>query len=386
MCCSEIAAIIILSEIFDAEPEVFLNNFIHEKALCLDLYSQQIYQTLLLRLREKYSSQPNCIPSKRKIYGIIRKLRGSMFANSIQVTQLPPLKHLPNGNPFFGRYWSGDFDGEFYQMLLWSTNEALSLMRYNNQTFIDSTFRCVPSPFTHCLIIVMYDIETQMYIPCVYALVTFKNEYMYLTALHEVIVLENYMWMPLIITSDFEFSLIAALKHEFPESGIMCCYFYLMKTIESKTKKYKISNENSSRILQNIELLTAISISEINEAIQHQEDLNSFWTNFIRTWIMRFDPTLRSLLNTDNFEIFGRTNNGLKRYNRRIRDHFVNAYPKRILFILLKQLERSEKIHREFNIDKRKFTVPKIKQEYLIWKNSNQQAHFILKVFGDWKV
>ncbi|KAF1740137.1 hypothetical protein MXB_5555, partial [Myxobolus squamalis] len=103
-----------------------------------------------------------------------------------------------------------------------------------------------------------------MYISCVYALVTCKNEYIYLTALHEVIVLMKYMWMALIITSDFEFSLIAALKHEFPESIIMCCYFHLMKAIERKTTKYKISNENSSRILQNIELLTVIPISEIN--------------------------------------------------------------------------------------------------------------------------
>ncbi|KAF0985410.1 hypothetical protein HZS_7417 [Henneguya salminicola] len=43
-----IAAINIPSETFDVEPE----------ALCLDLYPQQIYQTLLLRLREKYNSQP----------------------------------------------------------------------------------------------------------------------------------------------------------------------------------------------------------------------------------------------------------------------------------------------------------------------------------------
>ncbi|KAF0985366.1 hypothetical protein HZS_3018, partial [Henneguya salminicola] len=127
------------------------------------------------------------------------------------------------------------------------------------------------------------------------------------------------MWMPLIITSDFEFSLIAALKHEFPESRIMCCYFHLMKAMEGKTKKYKISNENLSRILQNIELLTVIPISEINEGIrfiqslaEHQEELNSFWTYFTITWIMRFDPTLWSLSNTDNFEIFGRTNNGLE--------------------------------------------------------------------------
>ncbi|KAF1740592.1 hypothetical protein MXB_4559 [Myxobolus squamalis] len=163
-----------------------------------------------------------------------------MFANSIQAEQLQPLKHLPNGNPFFRRYWSGDFDDEFHQMLLWSTNEALSLMRYNNQKFIDYTFRCVPSPFTQCLIIIVHDIGTQVYIPCVYALVTCKNEFMYLTALHEVIVLMKYMWMLLIITSDFEFSLIAALKHKFPASRIMCCYFHLMKPIETKTKKYKI--------------------------------------------------------------------------------------------------------------------------------------------------
>ncbi|KAF1741685.1 hypothetical protein MXB_2409, partial [Myxobolus squamalis] len=98
--CSEIAAIIIPSETFDVEPEVFLNNFMHEKELCLDLYPQKIYQSLLLHLREKYSSQPYHIPSKRKIYGIIRELRGSMFANSIQAAQLPPLKHLPNRNLF----------------------------------------------------------------------------------------------------------------------------------------------------------------------------------------------------------------------------------------------------------------------------------------------
>ncbi|KAF0985688.1 hypothetical protein HZS_7472, partial [Henneguya salminicola] len=63
--CSEIAAIIIPSEKFDVEPE----------ALCLDLYPQQIYQTLLLRLRENYNSQPYHIPSKRKIYGIKRITR-----------------------------------------------------------------------------------------------------------------------------------------------------------------------------------------------------------------------------------------------------------------------------------------------------------------------
>ncbi|KAF0985522.1 hypothetical protein HZS_4474 [Henneguya salminicola] len=82
------------------------------------------------------------------------------------------------------------------------------------------------------------------------------------------------------------------------------------------------ANENSSRILQNIELLTVIPISEINEGIriiqsltEHQEELNSFSTYFTRTWIMRFDLTLWSFSSTDNFEIFGITNNGPENNN-----------------------------------------------------------------------
>ncbi|KAF1740150.1 LOW QUALITY PROTEIN: hypothetical protein MXB_3509, partial [Myxobolus squamalis] len=102
--------------------KLFLNNFIHEKALCLDLYPQQIYQTLLLRLREKCSLQPYHIPSKRKIYGIIRELQESMSANSGIVTIF---ETSTEWKPVFQTLWSGDFDGEFHQMLLWSTNEAL---------------------------------------------------------------------------------------------------------------------------------------------------------------------------------------------------------------------------------------------------------------------
>ncbi|KAF1740000.1 hypothetical protein MXB_1681 [Myxobolus squamalis] len=110
---------------------------------------------------------------------------------------------------------------------------------------------------------------------------------------------------------------------------------------------------------------------------------------------MRFDPTLWSLSNINNFKNFGRTKNGLKRYNRRIGDHFANAHPSLGSFIsviknkFLYFAEKAREIRENssgIQYRQEKFTVPKIKQEYLIWKNSNQQAHFILEVFGDLKV
>ncbi|KAF1740215.1 hypothetical protein MXB_5082 [Myxobolus squamalis] len=90
---------------------------------------------------------------------------------------------------------------------------------------------------------------------------------------------------------------------------------------------------------------------------------------------MRFGPKLWSLSNADNFEIFGRTNNGLERYNRRIEDHFANAHPSLGSFIsvikneFLHFAEKAREIRENspgIQYRQEKFIVPKIKQEYLI--------------------
>ncbi|KAF0985680.1 LOW QUALITY PROTEIN: hypothetical protein HZS_1989 [Henneguya salminicola] len=72
------------------------------------MYPNQIYQSLLLALREKYGSTPYSIPQKHTHF--IREQRSSIYSNSIQAVTRPPLRDLPNGNPFFRRYWSGDID------------------------------------------------------------------------------------------------------------------------------------------------------------------------------------------------------------------------------------------------------------------------------------
>ncbi|KAF0985337.1 LOW QUALITY PROTEIN: hypothetical protein HZS_1635 [Henneguya salminicola] len=45
----------------------------------------------------------------------------------------------------------------YHQMLIWITDECLSLLRYNGPTFIDGTFRSTPSPFKQCVIIMTFD-------------------------------------------------------------------------------------------------------------------------------------------------------------------------------------------------------------------------------------
>ncbi|KAF0986330.1 hypothetical protein HZS_1431 [Henneguya salminicola] len=65
-------------------------------------------------------------------------------------------------------------------------------MHYNGHTFIDGSFRRVPVPFTQCLIIMVHDIETELFIPAESCLLTGKNKQIYCNVLHEIIVLVEY--------------------------------------------------------------------------------------------------------------------------------------------------------------------------------------------------
>ncbi|KAF0990418.1 hypothetical protein HZS_7382 [Henneguya salminicola] len=115
--------------------------------------------------------------------------------------------------------------------------------------------------------------------------------------------------MPSVITVDFENSLISAVKHEFQKSPIL-------------------------------ELLTLIPINEISLGIEYikiktinEYDAILFWTYFQNAWIKKYNPTLWTLCNIEDMEIFGRTNNALERYNRRLNDFFVNSHPNLASFV-----------------------------------------------------
>ncbi|KAF0987313.1 hypothetical protein HZS_7969, partial [Henneguya salminicola] len=79
-----------------------INSQAHEisPAIQLELYPNQIYQSLLLKLRELHGSAPYPIAGKSGVYRNIREQRSSIFSNSIQAATLPPLRYLANSQPF----------------------------------------------------------------------------------------------------------------------------------------------------------------------------------------------------------------------------------------------------------------------------------------------
>ncbi|KAF0993127.1 hypothetical protein HZS_6286 [Henneguya salminicola] len=104
--------------------------------------------------------------------------------------------------------------------MIWATNQSLSFLRYNGHTFVDGTFRTTLSPFYQCLIIIAFGHASDLYIPCVFGLVTDKNEHIYCDFFHQVIMLMKYNWMPKIVTINSEKALISAVNQEFQESRV----------------------------------------------------------------------------------------------------------------------------------------------------------------------
>ncbi|KAF1740730.1 hypothetical protein MXB_5220, partial [Myxobolus squamalis] len=65
----------------------------------------------------------------------------------------------------------------------------------------------------------VWDAASQLFVPCVWALVTGKSEYFYCEFIHSVFFL-NYNWMPRCCIVYFEIELLNSVKYQFTESII----------------------------------------------------------------------------------------------------------------------------------------------------------------------
>lgn len=272
----------------------------------------------------------------------------------------------------------------------WATNESLSILRGEGHVLIDCTFKIVPFGFKQCLIIMCFDKCSNLFIPCIYVLLTSKTEYIYCSIFHEVIVILNYNFMPKYITVDFELALIGAIKYQFTKSRIMGCFFHFKQAIVKKMKEFKINNKEIKIAARLINFLTIIPIEEIKfgiEFIKKNKKLKNilckkFWLYFKKTWIIRISPKIWNINSIQKKKLIGRTNNAIESYNKRIGELFGYGHPKILFFIdvLKNEFEYFENlIQGAKSTDphkikaKEKKIVVKIPKKYLLYLKKKQK-------------
>jgi hypothetical protein len=329
-----------LPAMLTTDIRTYIEEFVDKEARDLKKYPNQIYQALLQELHREFPSKVVKIPSRKSLYDKIRHARGTTVAKSVAIETVPYCATL-DGTTFLRRSWYGDIGGVYHRFALWASDEALAILRMDSQIFVDATFRVTPSPFSQCLIVMSHDPSTFLYVPCVWALMTSKDEYLYCSVLHEIIVLLKYRWEPKIIVIDFERALLNTIKYQFPAAHIIGCFFHFRQAIHRKMKKLGISDDAASTCMglmgRFMEVSDQALDGQIHEMESHPQLCSSswkvFWAYFRDTWMKRFPPALWRVNTKEDEVLAGRTNNCLERYNRRLGDKFLNSHPNIFSFI-----------------------------------------------------
>ncbi|KAF0988053.1 hypothetical protein HZS_7143 [Henneguya salminicola] len=159
--------------------------------------------------------------------------------------------------------------------------EGISLLRANGPIFIGGTLSVPLSPFSQTVIIMVYDEDTSCFVPCFFALLTGKNEWLYFRLFHEVIMQLNYQWDPISVTCDFEIALINISKTIITLRKIAWLLFSLEVGYIKKIKKLGINPIKAESVIYEMGFLTILDEKDIEIALDYLKIKNTL--NFFNT-------------------------------------------------------------------------------------------------------
>ncbi|KAF0990124.1 hypothetical protein HZS_5479 [Henneguya salminicola] len=203
---------------------------------------------------------------------------------------------------------------------MWSLDEGLAILRMGSELFIDATFFVTPHPFVKFLIVRSFDLSTNLFVHCIWALMSRRNEYLYCELLHPIIVQLKYVWSPKSVLIEFKKALLNSVKYQFHKSKIIGCYFHMRQAIFRRIKKDGIPDDKAQIALNMLRALPSIEDDQINENLQEIQNFKGLthqnWPQFLeyfsRIWQEKYPPSLwKNERQTEN--INSRTNNCLER-------------------------------------------------------------------------
>lgn len=355
----------------DSVPDLTEKMLERAEELALENISEKpknIYIKVLRETQERYETFKGASNSKmlNRIKNSRTKQNGNDVFRTIEMTNLSKMK---NSHLFFLQFnitFPNELaDGKLERIIGFGNPSLFRVFGGNSKIFIDGTFKVCPKPFYQCLIIMVFDEQTDAFVPVFYVLLTSKNTQIYRHALYWIKSAVDYKMQPLVITCDYEKALHSAVKNEFPNANINGCLFHWKQAIRRKIKDLRF--EESSVVdrfmhRSTLETLTIIPPEEIKEFgipfVREivDENLNEndmkkvemFWEYFEKFWLG--SPSWINSWNVhhqngDYKKKLMRTNNGLERYNRSLKAIFQNSTPSLIGFV--ETLENESRVQAE---------------------------------------
>lgn len=173
------------------------------------------------------------IPAKSltiaQMQALVYAARNRQFINSEGlICSYPANRCSPSDQRFFLQFFARLFlDKAEHKLIGWSFPELKKELQYENvNVFIDATFKCCPVGFKQCLVVMVYCVPHDMYIPAFFVLMTGKEENLYHHAFQNIISACNWKAFYKTVTSDFEVALLNSIRMQFSEARTVGCLFH----------------------------------------------------------------------------------------------------------------------------------------------------------------
>ncbi|KAK1942827.1 hypothetical protein P3T76_005464 [Phytophthora citrophthora] len=234
----------------------------------------------------------------------------------------------------------------------WAHPSLISLLFYHGTTiFIDGTFRCVVSGYKQCVIVMVHDRASGLYVPVYYVLSTSRTGDSFWDIIHFVVQGTDQQIEPAEVVCDFESALIQAVQSRFPNGIVIGCLLHWKQALRRAMKRFLLSEEECAIAMSKgvLDMLTVIDHSLVKRCIKWVKleirrrcaeagitysnvKWRGFWGYFNRTWMEQYDMSVWNVAGLNN-ELIARTNNPLKRFNRELNNHFPKPRPSTAIFV-----------------------------------------------------
>lgn len=159
-----------------------------------------------------------CLPPPRqqqvvdRVYRARRLHIGGDFHGQIEV---PPLSRVRDEEIIFFQFHhitSVTWKATPEKCIGWAHPVLIQLFKYVGTTiFIDGTFRCVPSHFRRCVMVMVHDRGTGLFVPVFYMICTSQTCNMYYDVIHCIIQFTDQNIEPAHVVCDYDADLINAV-------------------------------------------------------------------------------------------------------------------------------------------------------------------------------
>ena len=213
--------------------------------------SISIAQRVQDKIERKYDKLPVKGFNSCQLKAIVHYTRRKEFADWEGAIASFPLVLCSDDDRLFLQFNATvNLQNSLQKIIGWGHPDLIHLLKYGAvNTFIDCTFSCVPKGFEQCLIVMVYDRPTSLYVPVFYVLLQSKLENAYFHALQLCISSADWQFTAKTITCDFEQAVLNVVEANFPSVPVIGCVFHWKQALRRKLLAYHIPKDVISRLM-----------------------------------------------------------------------------------------------------------------------------------------